>query len=100
MTNVRGPQQSLCMGGGNLVQMMFRVPKSGEIGMCVSILSYNGGVQFGLVTDKSFVDDPQRIVDRFQPEFEKLLLAVLLSPRGIPLDPEEVQRHLLESMTG
>ena len=97
MTNVPGPQQPLYMGGGKLAQMMFWVPQSGDIGMGVSILSYNGGVQFGLVTDRSFVDDPQRIIDRFQPEFEKLLLAVLLSPRGIALDPETVERRLFDT---
>jgi WS/DGAT/MGAT family acyltransferase len=51
MTNVPGPQKPLYMAGGRLAQMMFWVPQSGDIGMGVSILSYNGGVQFGLVTD-------------------------------------------------
>ncbi|MEP6703090.1 MAG: wax ester/triacylglycerol synthase family O-acyltransferase [Betaproteobacteria bacterium] len=95
MTNVPGPQQPLYMAGARLSQMMFWVPQSGDIGMGVSILSYNGGVQFGLVTDKSFVADPQRIVERFAPEFERLLLAVLLSPRGVPLDPAIIEQRLI-----
>ena len=48
--------------------------------MGVSILSYNEGVQFGLMTDKKFVPDPHTIVNRFAPEFEKLVLALLLDP--------------------
>ena len=66
-----------------------------DIGMGVSILSYNGGVQFGLVTDKSFVPDPQNIVGRFFPEFERLLLAVLQCPRDVPLDPVIAERRIL-----
>jgi diacylglycerol O-acyltransferase / wax synthase len=95
MTNVPGPRQPLYMAGGKLGQMMVWVPQSGDIGMGVSILSYNGGVQFGLVTDKSFVPDPQNIVGRFFPEFERLLLAVLQCPRDVPLDPVIAERRIL-----
>jgi len=94
MTNVPGPQQPLYMAGAKLAQMMFWVPQSGDIGMGVSILSYNGGVQFGLVTDRSLVADPQTIIDAFAPELEKLLLTLLLSPRDIPLDPVVVEARL------
>ncbi len=78
MTNVPGPQMPLHLAGARLAQQMFWVPQSGDIGLGVSILSYNGQVQFGLVTDKKFVPDPQSIVDRFAPEFEKLVLWLLL----------------------
>ncbi|MEO8133518.1 MAG: wax ester/triacylglycerol synthase family O-acyltransferase [Betaproteobacteria bacterium] len=94
MTNVPGPQQPLYMAGAELKQMMFWVPQSGDIGMGVSILSYNAGVQFGLVTDKTFVPDPQHIVNRFFPEFEKLLLAVLQCPRDVALEPALVEQRL------
>jgi diacylglycerol O-acyltransferase / wax synthase len=97
MTNVPGPGQTLYMAGGKLGQMMVWVPQSGDIGMGVSILSYNGGVQFGLVTDKSFVPNPQNIVGRFLPEFEKLLLAVLQCPRDVPLDPAIAERRIFAS---
>ena len=87
MTNVPGPQAPLYMAGGRLAQMMFWVPQSGDIGIGVSILSYDGGVQFGLVADSSFVPDPARIVERFEPEFERLLLAVMMCPRDVDIDP-------------
>ncbi len=48
--------------------------------MGVSILSYAGGVQFGLITDSALCPDPQAIIDRFQPEFDKLLLVTLMLP--------------------
>ncbi len=80
MTNVPGPQQPLYMAGAKLAQQMVWVPQSGNVGMGVSILSYNGHVQFGLMTDKKFVPDPSTIIDRFAPEFEKLVLSLLLQP--------------------
>ena len=58
------------------------VPASGNIGVGVSILSYAGGVQFGLVTDEALCADPQAIIDRFEPEFEKLLLLTMMLPWG------------------
>ena len=80
MTNVPGPQQPLYLAGAKLSQQMVWVPQSGNVGMGVSILSYNDGVQFGLMTDKKFVPDPHSIVIRFAPEFEKLVLTLLLDP--------------------
>ena len=82
MTNVPGPRVPLKFCGATLKQTMFWVPASGDIGVGVSILSYGGGVQFGLITDEALCDDPQAIVDCFQPEFEKLLLLSMMLPWG------------------
>ncbi|QYF95901.1 wax ester/triacylglycerol synthase family O-acyltransferase [Massilia sp. PAMC28688] len=78
MSNVPGPQQPLYIAGSQLDQCMFWVPQSGDIGIGVSILSYNGGVQFGIVTDDALVQDPDNIIKRFAPEFEKLVLLALM----------------------
>ena len=82
MTNMPGPAQPLKFCGSILRQTMFWVPASGAIGVGVSILSYGGGVQFGLITDKKLCPHPQRIIDRFEPEFEKLLLVTMMLPWG------------------
>jgi len=79
MSNVPGPQAPLYLAGSQLGQIMFWVPQSGDIGVGVSILSYNGGVQFGIVTDDAIADDPHEIIRRFEPEFEKLVLLALMS---------------------
>lgn len=78
MSNVPGPQQPLYIAGSQLDQCMFWVPQSGDIGIGVSILSYNGGVQFGIVTDDALVRDPDNIINRFAPEFEKLVMLALM----------------------
>ena len=80
MTNVPGPAVPLKFCGATLRQTMFWVPASGDIGVGVSILSYGGGVQFGLITDKKLCPNPQQIIDRFEPEFEKLLLVTMMLP--------------------
>ena len=80
MTNVPGPATPLKFCGATLRQTMFWVPASGDIGVGVSILSYGGGVQFGLITDKKLCPHPQQIIDRFEPEFEKLLLLAMMLP--------------------
>jgi hypothetical protein len=61
---------------------MFWVPQSGDIGLGVSILSYGGGVQFGVITDAQLCSEPQRIIDAFAPEFAQLSLLTLMLPWG------------------
>ena len=80
MTNVPGPAHPLYMAGHEIKQIMFWVPQSGDIGMGVSILSFNGMVQFGLITDAERVPDPEAIVAHFRPQFEQLLYHVLMEP--------------------
>ena len=41
-----------------------------------------GGVQFGLITDRKLCPDPENIIARFAPEFEKLLMVTLMLPWG------------------
>ncbi|HEY0825070.1 MAG TPA: wax ester/triacylglycerol synthase family O-acyltransferase [Ramlibacter sp.] len=82
MTNVPGPREKLKVLGSTLEQVMFWVPQSGDIGLGVSILSYGGGVQFGVMADTLLCPDPQDIIDQFEPEFAKLSLVTLMLPWG------------------
>jgi WS/DGAT/MGAT family acyltransferase len=87
MTNVPGPKQPLYLAGNRLDQCMFWVPQSGDIGVGVSILSYNDAVQFSLISDRHFIPDPESITPLFAAEFEKMLLALLMLEWDQPLDP-------------
>jgi diacylglycerol O-acyltransferase len=82
MTNVPGPREKLKFLGSTLEQTMFWVPQSGDIGLGVSILSYGGGVQFGVITDSTLCPDPQKIIDQFEPEFGRLSVVTLMLPWG------------------
>ena len=94
MTNVPGPRQPLYLAGSRLDQIMFWVPQSGNIGIGVSILSYNDSVQFGLITDCHFVPDPDAITPLFDSEFEKMLLALLMLEWDEPFDPALAEQQL------
>ena len=82
MTNVPGPANKLKVCGSTLEQSMFWVPQTGTVGLGVSILSYGGGVQFGVIADTTLCPDPQRIIDAFEPEFQRLLMVTLMLPWG------------------
>ena len=94
MTNVPGPKQPLYLAGSRLDQCMFWVPQSGDIGIGVSILSYNDKVQFSLITDCHFVPDPETIAPLFAAEFEKMVLALLMLDWDMPFDPALVEQQL------
>ncbi|QHE78281.1 wax ester/triacylglycerol synthase family O-acyltransferase [Hydrogenophaga sp. PBL-H3] len=82
MTNVPGPATKLKVCGSTLEQTMFWVPQTGTVGLGVSILSYGGGVQFGVIADTTLCPEPQRIIDEFEPEFRRLLTLTLMLPWG------------------
>jgi WS/DGAT/MGAT family acyltransferase len=81
-TNVPGPQMPLYLAGCTVKEMMFWVPQTGSIGLGISILSYQGKVHFGLIADAKLVPDPDAIIQRFQPEFEKLVYLALMGGWG------------------
>jgi diacylglycerol O-acyltransferase len=84
MTNVPGPHERLYLAGKRLRQIMFWVPKSGRLGLGVSILSYAGEVCLGVATDAGLVPDPEAIVAGFQAEFEELMdLVRLVEGNGV-----------------
>jgi diacylglycerol O-acyltransferase len=99
MTNVPGPPESLYFAGAKIERFLFWVPQSGDIGMGVSILSYAGQVQFGLIADRGLCPDPGHVIAHFGPEFEKLLLTTLLAPwpRRGDLDPELAAAAVMRS---
>ncbi|HRK24465.1 MAG TPA: wax ester/triacylglycerol synthase family O-acyltransferase, partial [Beijerinckiaceae bacterium] len=82
MTNVPGPQFPMSIAGSQISQIMFWVPQAGDVGIGVSILTYNGKVQFGLITDAALVPDPKAIIAGFRPHFERLLYHTLMEHEG------------------
>ncbi len=88
MTNVPGPQSPLFFAGREIDEIDFWVPQSGGIGMGLSILTYNGKVQFGLITDAGLVPDPESVINQFSDEFEKLVVQTLMGPYGPEFNDE------------
>jgi hypothetical protein len=98
-TNVPGPKMPLYMAGQNLRELMFWVPQTGDVGIGISILSYQNHVHFGLIADGRLMPDPDAVIHRFAPEFEKLLYLAMLGDWEGPMrswDAEMMRSILLE----
>ncbi len=80
LTNVPGPQVPLYISGSQVEKIMFWVPQNGTIGMGISILSYNGKVEFGLIVDKNLVSDPENVIKEFPNQFEHLMDCMMMHP--------------------
>jgi len=77
-SNLPGPSSPLYLAGAPVSQLLFWVPQAGDIGTGVSMLSYRGGMQFGVMADRELVPDPAALVAEICREFERLALVVLL----------------------
>ena len=75
LTNVPGPRHAVYLAGSKLVQPMFWVPQSGNIGIGMSIFSYAGTVQFGITIDKGIPADPVAVMEYFRDSFQNLYQA-------------------------
>lgn len=85
-TNVTRPQQPLFMAGSAVREMMFWVPQTGSIGIGLSIMSYNGRVHFGLVSDAKPIPDPDAVANCLGTEFNKLVYLAMMCDWDHPLD--------------
>jgi len=72
-TNVPGPPQAMYLAGRRIERLIFWVPQSGDIGLGLSILSYAGQVQFGLMSDRALIAHPRAVADAMRDELEKLV---------------------------
>lgn len=99
MTNVPGPQHQLYLAGKALRSLMFWVPQPGNLGMGVSILSYNREVILGVATDACMVPDPDTIITAFHDEFEEMAnWGRPPSRRDVPPDQDETETTTVEQM--
>ncbi len=74
VTNVPGPRESVSLAGIPVRGVLVWAPVSGNMGMSVSIFSYAGDVNVGVMTDAHLVPDPERIVAAFAGELAALHL--------------------------
>jgi diacylglycerol O-acyltransferase / wax synthase len=86
ISNVPGPREPMYVCGQRIREQFFWVPQTGSIGLGISVLTYAGEVQFGIIADRGLIPAPHEIVDGLAPEFERLLLLTVLGAmhRGRP----------------
>jgi WS/DGAT/MGAT family acyltransferase len=73
VTNVPGPKEAIEFAGSKVSDIKFWVPRSEDIGVGVSIFSYDGSVSVGVAVDESLVSEPERLADAFDREMEAIL---------------------------
>lgn len=76
VTNVPGPKEAIEFAGKEVSDIKFWVPRSEDIGVGISIFSYDGGVSVGVAADESLVSEPDRLADAFNQEMEAILETV------------------------
>lgn len=62
VSNVPGSREERYLAGCRITEQMFWVPQAGDIGLGVSIVSYAGSVQFGVVADEAVMASPSRFL--------------------------------------
>ncbi|KKN52983.1 hypothetical protein LCGC14_0607050 [marine sediment metagenome] len=63
VSNVPGTPEPRYIAGCKITEQMFWVPQAGDIGLGVSIVSYAGQVQFGVVADEAVLADPEAFLE-------------------------------------
>ncbi|MDO3720973.1 WS/DGAT domain-containing protein [Marinobacter sp. chi1] len=63
VSNVPGTPEPRYIAGCRIREQMFWVPQAGSIGLGVSIISYAGQVQFGVVADEAVLSDPDDFLE-------------------------------------
>ena len=73
VTNVRGPADELYLAGAKLRHLTFFVPQSAGLAIGLSIMTYAGHVQMGVIADSHLVADPTQIARSLTQELRLLL---------------------------
>ncbi len=72
MTNVPGPRERVYFAGSPVQGVLAWAPRSGSVGMSVSIFSYCGEIVVGLMVDAGLVPDPDLIIAAFEREIAEI----------------------------
>lgn len=74
ITNVVGPQDVLYLAGVPIDSMLGWAPHPGkQLGMAISVMSYQGMATLTVIADARLIPDPEVITDQFNMEFQSLL---------------------------
>ncbi len=76
VTNVPGPQFPLYLLGRELIDVFPMVPLAENQGVCFGIMSYNGGVNFGITADYDAMPDLDALAGDVRAVIEELSAAV------------------------
>lgn len=73
VSNVPGTREPRYLAGCRILEQMFWVPQAGNIGLGISVVSYAGQVQFGVVADEAILTEPDAFLQDCLAELDALL---------------------------
>lgn len=73
MTNVPGPQQAVFLAGRKVRGTVGWPPESGNLGLGVSIISYDGELIIGLMSDVDLIRDPRFVLGEIKRELDEFM---------------------------
>jgi WS/DGAT/MGAT family acyltransferase len=82
VTNVPGPQFPLYLLGRELQDIFPMVPLAGNQAVCFGIMSYNGGVNFGITADYDATPDLEALADDLDASVAQMVGAVASAEGG------------------
>jgi diacylglycerol O-acyltransferase / wax synthase len=72
LTNVPGPSEVVSIAGAPIAGTLAWVPQSGNIGLGVSIVSYQGSVHVGVAADRAVVESPADVIETLEKALAEL----------------------------
>ena len=72
ITNVPGPKHPIYLAGQKVEDLAFWIPHTTPLGIGISLMSYNGKVYMGIVTDAGIIKNPDVITHLFEKELKKM----------------------------
>lgn len=72
ITNVTGPRSGMRIAGTPVARLLFWVPTSGPVGVGLSVVSYAGQLNLGIMVDSQLVPDLERLRTLMNEELQNL----------------------------
>lgn len=72
LCHVPGAREPRYLAGARIVEQMFWSPPSGDLGLAISIVSYDGHYRIGLLADTAMVPAPDAITDRIPAQLDAI----------------------------
>ncbi len=72
VSNMPGPAEAIRLAGVTVEGMLIMAPRTGSVGLGVSIFSYNGSVTIGVNADAGLVPDPKQLLGAIVAELQEM----------------------------
>jgi diacylglycerol O-acyltransferase len=75
VTNVPGPTETFEFAGSEVSDVLFWAPEANDVGLSLSIFSYDGSIRVGVAADAGLLDDPAVLADALEAELDEQFAA-------------------------